>query len=1290
MSDRPVGVYDIAPPLPPDAHLTRPWTVPDGLGASSTANFIRSFRQDDWAVRGMAATIDGMLPPTADGYNAFEDPSLVPFMTQNRTSVHLFDEARSPEHAQRIMDRILADRRREQDLEFGGASWSRMIAGMLGTTSLATLPLGMGTLSAPTALGRAAQGARNLAVQNAVVTAGDVLAANQTLPGDLQRSLLPEVAMGALVGAAFGGVFGPMTRPRMDALAAQHADLNDAADGLRTPGIPDGDRVWYSRPDADPVRLAERQELLGRIDAAISQGDAPLIARLVGEGENSGLVPAGDAAARPLPTLTPEQAVRAVEVRNMDGGASERVLVGTPRQPGEPLPLSSGASGIGVTDAVRPDIPTGVGGLFNHSQMPWWKTVLNDIPGQLGNAIAGDASRLAQVPLSRMDGNRAGQASVTSSVEARARQFWGLYARADLSMQQAYHRARGFKGEAGPVMTRIKAIGTVLENAAGVRDAQGLQLLTYAEFRKLVGQAMHTGVVPVDSMGREVPEALVAAKSWTDDLFVPMELAGAEAGVILSPRHRPLAEARFAEQIAKLEAMLEDVAERIKEANKPGTALEIRDELRLIEQNIRGGIQLFNERLAALSERSSHGGKVYAPQRWVKETVRAGREKLAEIFRLNFVPDTGSRWANKGVRAEITISHILGEGAGDTLERAMVRHFIERGMTPETAAARAANLVADVRELEIQPSSQRKVASEVASALGKQLGDRGPDQAELRAAVEKAVTDAGMHTDDMPRLVNEIVRVSGAETDTGHNWRNDYRPHNSKERMVDVPADQIIDFLDTDIAGISQTYVNFMGPAIETAKEFGDAGMMVHSLARRLDMVDEVKAGRMTMAQSHGADNAMKNLRDVVQRIHAVPDDPDAMSVRTLRFLANYAIIRQMGSALVPNLLDAARGTMAVGFRNTMEGMLDQLRNRDTWRLAGDEAAKAGAALDMVTLLNARAQFDMQQLSPNANRLERLADAGASQMAFMNGVAPWTQLIQRFFGGMIQSEMVELSAKEVAGTITAKELTQLRSLGIDTATAGRIEGQWRAAGAEKTSKLHLANTDAWSDAALRDQFRAMLTTAVDLAVTKPGAADRPLFLSSPLGQVLFLYKGFAIASTQRMLLSGIAQRDMRVLSGMTAGITLAWLITNATASKYDKSGAFSDDRIYEAINRSGWLGILGDLSNTMEVASNNGLGLRPLLGIDPPGYAKAPGWGQRTEAVLGAGVSPFFSAMDAFTGGDGTQGEQAGTLRRLIPFQNWLPIAAATRGVGDAVKDAMPGLPRRSPRESSPEAAPAP
>ena len=111
--------------------------------------------------------------------------------------------------------------------------------------------------------------------------------------------------------------------------------------------------------------------------------------------------------------------------------------------------------------------------------------------------------------------------------------------------------------------------------------------------------------------------------------------------------------------------------------------------------------------------------------------------------------------------------------------------------------------------------------------------------------------------------------------------------------------------------------------------------------------------------------------------------------------------------------------------------------------------------------------------------------------------------------------------------------------------------------------------------------------------------------------------------------------------------------------------------VTEGIDRSGAIGVIGEITNTIEKISGNSLGLRPLLGIDAPASKQV----SRTvsESLLGPTFGSLLSTTVAATNAITSEGEMTEadirTLRRLIPLQNLFYIRHGLDEVQKASND---------------------
>ena len=93
--------------------------------------------------------------------------------------------------------------------------------------------------------------------------------------------------------------------------------------------------------------------------------------------------------------------------------------------------------------------------------------------------------------------------------------------------------------------------------------------------------------------------------------------------------------------------------------------------------------------------------------------------------------------------------------------------------------------------------------------------------------------------------------------------------------------------------------------------------------------------------------------------------------------------------------------------------------------------------------------------------------------------------------------------------------------------------------------------------------------------------------------------------------------------------------------------------VAEGIDRSGMLGIFGEINNTLEKISSNNLGLRPIMGISAPASRYA------SRSVLESAMGPSFGlagdvvkTANAISNGQDWTESDSRAIRRLIPGQN--------------------------------------
>jgi hypothetical protein len=978
--------------------------------------------------------------------------------------------------------------------------------------------------------------------------------------------------------------------------------------------------------------------------------------------------------------------------------------------------------------AVKPANILGAERLLKWSQLPHLTLINNSLAGRLGDAVAALGPELARIGL-KFEGRLEGHAAITDSVEATGDQWLALpHGFKDEITRQYFKYLTGADSNVSGWRSNL----TQLKQAAfGAPDGK----MTFREFEAAVfaeAPGGPRGAVPeVSAAGawwRDNFAEAIGKAGAEAGVLVTKEFEALAAAAL--HRQRAASEARLADWAGDLEAAvgapthdpagsplakgmwareLNKLGERHANASKKLRAAILDDDYKRAaglptdDQGLADAWADFGKTRDALADHratatawTSEAGtawrdlwererkhnefvieridllpdmepsrEAYVHHRPLAHKIEAAWDRYTSMI-ADYWRDEGAKeltWATTPVRAVIAAAHQTRQGVARTLELAIERHLIGKGEFPPDAKADALAYAAEVRRLmeSVEPS---RLAVEIRSLLGMRAQIEAPG--ELGKAIAEALGKARVETEDAPRLVQEIAK--GADYGAHDGWSDAQRPGYAKPREIDLPTHLIAEFLDPVLVEPGIDYAKRMGRMIEMSRRYGDPTGLerLHRLEARMLREGVPAAERAKLLE------AGRDLRDMVLGSYGTPEDPDAISVRTARVANALASTQMLGMSLFSNITEVGTLIQAHGFRKVMGTAWDlAVENYPAWQRGSEEARKAGAAVELVLQPMARDRGELWDAGGERTRFEKIAGVAAGAMQLLNGVAVWTDIIQRLSATLAMDDMLRLAERMEAGSLSKAEVARAADYGITPEMARRLHGEWQAAGAQEHKGLRLTDTDAWVNRETVRTFRAMLRTAVANSPVQPGASDRPKALYSPLGQTVFLFKSFALAATQRILISGLQQRDARALHGALASIAISWLVVGPDDGPMDPHPIGSWERLFSAVERSGALGILSDINATLETASANGLGLRPLLGVDPPAYAQDPSWARRTAAIAGAASAPWLNVLWAMTSREADGSDLAGAIRRTVPGNNLLYLnglyGAAAREAGSLI-----------------------
>jgi hypothetical protein len=271
---------------------------------------------------------------------------------------------------------------------------------------------------------------------------------------------------------------------------------------------------------------------------------------------------------------------------------------------------------------------------------------------------------------------------------------------------------------------------------------------------------------------------------------------------------------------------------------------------------------------------------------------------------------------------------------------------------------------------------------------------------------------------------------------------------------------------------------------------------------------------------------------------------------------------------------------------------------------------------------------------------------------------------------MKQLHAVTMQNSIIDDLLKGKIDKRLSRLGIDDANALNIAKQLEKYG-EKVDGVWLSNARNWDVPELERIWGAAIRKESDRVIVVPGQ-EKPLFMSTPMGKTVMQFRSFMFASTQRMTIGALQNQDHNTIGGLL--MLTSFGMMSYAFKQWDGDRAISEDPaelIIEGIDRSGSLGAIMEINNTIEKLSSNNFGLRPLLGVDSPAARFA------SRSAVEAALGPTFGSLldttmrvgNAGLGEDDWSDSDTRALRRLLPGQNLTFVRQGLDKIEESVGD---------------------
>jgi len=490
-----------------------------------------------------------------------------------------------------------------------------------------------------------------------------------------------------------------------------------------------------------------------------------------------------------------------------------------------------------------------------------------------------------------------------------------------------------------------------------------------------------------------------------------------------------------------------------------------------------------------------------------------------------------------------------------------------------------------------------------------------------------------------------------------------------KSRTFQIPDNMVEEFLDNDIEDLGRYYLRNTATDMEIVREFGDLDLTIQK-KEILDWYTEAQRTaktekeRIKLKKQADADiRDITAMRDRMRGVYAQPD-PDNVWVRAGRVSRNLNYMRFMGGVVASSVPDVARIFMAEGIGKTFsKGLLPLARNINSFKVSSAEAKRYGVGVD--ALMGGRSQIisDVADYTQPNTAFERGIQYATDNFGRVNLMDYWTTGVKQLHAVTMQNSVID-------GLLKGKVDKRLARLGIDDGNAQAMAAELKKH-ATKVDGVWLSNARNWDSPELERLWGAAIRKESDRVIVVPGQ-EKPLFMSTELGKTIFQFRSFMFASTQRMTIAALQSQDHNALAGVLMLTSLGMM--SYSFKQWDAKREIAEDPVelvIEGIDRSGALGGIMEINNTLEKLSSNNFGMRPLLGVDIPAARFASR--SMSENLLGPTFGSFLDTSlrvaNAGLAEDGWNESDTRALRRLIPYQNLTFIRQAFDRIEEEVGD---------------------
>lgn len=422
---------------------------------------------------------------------------------------------------------------------------------------------------------------------------------------------------------------------------------------------------------------------------------------------------------------------------------------------------------------------------------------------------------------------------------------------------------------------------------------------------------------------------------------------------------------------------------------------------------------------------------------------------------------------------------------------------------------------------------------------------------------------------------------------------------------------------------------------------------------------------------------------------------------------AGLAYIVRLGGVALSSAMDPVKVAVAHGLGDTFKhGVLPMLQNyRATIARNGamrEQGIRTGNVMEILHNVRMSEAYELHNPFATGNRTTAVIQKGTKLATTLSMIAHWTDLNKQIAHNVTSSRLLKYSTIGFE-KLTAKNRAWLANIGLSEDDLAKVAAEYAAQDTKHVAGVLYADLDKWTDQEVAAKFAAAFRREGRNNVTTPGLGDRPQFMATPEGMLLGQFKSFMLSDQIRFFarqaqLAGIADSGSEAMRQRIAfGAGISSLVLGSVFVDAMKRAASENDAdweaftkrwsdnpggsMYDAVDRTGVLGALFDVSNTVGKATGGVVSIRSAAGALAGDKRVSDASKVRNVNPLGALAGPAVGlAADVYetgvalplrlAGGGNVTYADINRAKSLLPFQavpvlqqglNWMRDEAAER-----------------------------